>query len=260
MYRPRVIPCLLLKGQGLVKTVKFSSPTYIGDPMHAVHLFNEYKADELLLLDINASLENRCISIDLVRGIGEEANMPFSVGGGITTLDQIQQLLEAGAERVVLGSIAALNPSFVKEASECFGKSTIAVCIDVKRSFFGKQKVAFRNGKQTIASPVVHYAKHIESMGAGELLIQSVDRDGTYQGLDQHLLLNITKEVSIPITGLGGLSSLEEIKAHHPTLKLNGYGAGSLFVYQGTGLNPHPGKHRGVLINYPTRDELRGFF
>lgn len=260
MYRPRVIPCLLLKGQGLVKTVKFSSPTYIGDPMHAVHLFNDFHADELLLLDINAGNENRCISIDLVREIGEEANMPFSVGGGITKLFQIEQLLEAGAERIVLGSIAALNPTFVKEASDCFGKSTIAVCIDVKRSFFGTQKVAFRNAKQSIKTPVIQFARLIESMGAGELLIQSVDRDGTNQGLDQQLLLDITKQVSIPITGLGGLSSLEEIKTLHPTLNLNGYGAGSLFVYQGAGLNSRQNNHRGVLINYPSRDELRGFF
>lgn len=252
MYRPRVIPCLLLQGQGLVKTIRFSSPTYIGDPMHAVHLFNEYKADELLLLDINASIENRCISIDLVREIGEEANMPFSVGGGITTLDQIQQLLEAGAERVILGSVAARNPAFVSEASNRFGKSSIAVCVDIKRSWLGKNTVVFCNGKQSLKANLIEYVKMMETNGAGELIIQSVDRDGTYQGLDQHVLSEISNELSIPITGIGGLSSLNEITSVHNTLKLNGYGAGSLFVFQG--------KNQGVLLNYPSCTELKGLF
>lgn len=260
MYRPRVIPCLLLQGQGLVKTIKFSSPTYIGDPMHAVHLFNEYKADELLLLDINASIENRCISIDVVREIGEEANMPFSVGGGISTIDQIQQLIEVGAERVVLGSISAVNPAFVREASQRFGRSTIVVCIDVKRTFLGKQKLVYQNAKKTANTDIFQFAKQMEAFGAGELLIQSVDRDGTFMGLDQELLFEITRQLSIPITGIGGLSSTDEIKRAHHTLNLNGYGAGSLFVYQGAGLNPHPGKHRGVLINYPSSEELKLLF
>jgi cyclase len=252
MYRPRVIPCLLLQGQGLVKTIKFSSPTYIGDPMHAVHLFNEYKADELILLDINASIENRCISIDLIREIGEEANMPFSVGGGITSLDQIQQLIEVGAERVVLGSIAAVNPAFVRDASQRFGRSTIVVCIDVKRTFLGKNTVVFCNGKQSLKANLIEYVKMMETNGAGELIIQSVDRDGTYQGLDQHVLSEISNELSIPITGIGGLSSLNEITLVHNTLKMNGYGAGSLFVFQS--------KNQGVLVNYPSREELQSLF
>jgi cyclase len=252
MYRPRVIPCLLLQGQGLVKTIRFSSPTYIGDPMHAVHLFNEYKADELLLLDINASVENRCISIDLVREIGEEANMPFSVGGGITTLEQIQQLLEAGAERVILGSVAARNPSFVRDASNRFGKSSIVVCVDIKRSWLRKNIVVFGNGKQSVKVNLIEYVKRMETNGAGELIIQSVDRDGTYQGLDQHVLSEISNELSIPITGIGGLSSLNEITSVHNALKLNGYGAGSLFVFQG--------KNQGVLLNYPSCTELKGLF
>jgi len=252
MYRPRVIPCLLLQGQGLVKTKRFSSPTYIGDPMHAVHLFNEYKADELIFLDINASIENRCISIDLVREIGEEANMPFSVGGGVTTLNQIQQLLEAGAERVVLGSVAARNPAFVREASNRFGKSSIVVCVDIKRSWLGKNGVVFCNAKHAVNANLIEYAKMMEINGAGELIIQSVDRDGTYHGLDQHVLSEISNELSIPITGMGGLSSLNEITSVHKTLKLNGYGAGSLFVFQS--------KNQGVLVNYPSQEELQSLF
>lgn len=252
MYRPRVIPCLLLKGNGLVKTRQFSSPTYIGDPIHSVHLFNEFKADELLFLDIQATSERRCISIDLVREIGEEANMPFSVGGGITTLDQIQQLLEAGAERVVLGTIASINPDFVREASERFGRSTIVVCMDIKRSFWGKQKVVFQKGKLVNVMEPLQFAKNMAYLGAGELIIQSVDRDGTYEGLDEKLLFEISQELSIPTIGIGGLSSLDEIKKLHKVLNMNGYGAGSLFVFQGN--------NRGVLINYPSSAELERLF
>jgi cyclase len=252
MYRPRLIPCLLIQGGDLVKTIGFSSPKYIGDPLHAVHLFNEFNADELILLDIKATKENRCIPIDFVRNVGEEANMPFSVGGGIKSLEEIRQLLEAGAERVVLGTVAAETPSFVREASERFGKSTIAVCIDIKYSFWGKQQVVARNGQKVISADVIGFAKEMERMGAGELLIQSVNKDGTYQGLEVAVLQEVTQSVGIPVVGLGGLASLEEIRTIHPRTYLNGYAAGSLFIYQG--------KHRGVLVNYPSSDEVKKLF
>ena len=252
MYRPRLIPCLLIQGGDLVKTIGFSSPKYIGDPLHAVHLFNEFNADELILLDIKATKENRCIPIDFVRNVGEEANMPFSVGGGIKSLEEIRQLLEAGAERVVLGTVAAETPSFVREASERFGKSTIAVCIDIKYSFWGKLQVVARNGQKVISADVIGFAKEMERMGAGELLIQSVNKDGTYQGLEVALLQEVSQSVGIPVVGLGGLASLEEIRTLHPTTNLNGYAAGSLFIYQG--------KHRGVLVNYPSSDEVKKLF
>ena len=252
MYRPRLIPCLLIQSGDLVKTIGFSSPKYIGDPLHAVHLFNEFNADELIFLDIKASKENRCISIDFVRNVGEEANMPFSVGGGINSLEEIRQLLEAGAERVVLGTVAAETPSFVHKASERFGKSTIAVCIDVKYSFWGKLQVVARNGQKVISADVVGFAKEMERMGAGELLIQSVNKDGTYQGLEVAVLQEVSQSVGIPVVGLGGLASLEEIRIIHPRTNLNGYAAGSLFIYQG--------KHRGVLVNYPSSDEVKKLF
>ena len=252
MYRPRLIPCLLIQGGDLVKTIGFSSPKYIGDPLHAVHLFNEFNADELILLDIKATKENRCIPIDFVRNVGEEANMPFSVGGGIKSLEEIRQLLEAGAERVVLGTVASETPSFVREASERFGKSTIAVCIDIKYSFWGKLQVVARNGQKVISADVVGFAKEMERMGAGELLIQSVNKDGTYQGLELAVLQEVSQNVGIPVVGLGGLASFDEIRTIHSRLNLNGYAAGSLFIYQG--------KHRGVLVNYPSSDEVKKLF
>jgi len=135
LFLPRIIPVLLLKGKGLVKTVKFKDSRYIGDPMNAVKIFNDKRVDELVFLDINASRKNRIISLDFVHKVGDETNMPFAVGGGIRTISDIRKILENGAEKVVLGSIAIENLDFVKEASETFGSSTIVICIDVKKIF-----------------------------------------------------------------------------------------------------------------------------
>lgn len=252
MYRPRLIPALLLQGNGLVKTVKFGSPRYIGDALHAVHLFNQFKADELLFLDINATKENRCIHIDLVISIGEEANMPFAVGGGITTVKQVELLLKAGAERVVIGTSAARNPKLIQEISEEFGASTLAVCVDIKHRFFGGLKAVVANGKEKVPTDIGDYIMRIQDLGAGELIIQSVDRDGMMIGYDIDLITSLNEQLTIPITAMGGLDSLTTLKKIHPALKLNGYAAGSLFVYQGT--------HHGVLINYPNKAELSDLF
>jgi cyclase len=252
MYRPRIIPVLLLKGTELVKTVGFQSPNYIGDPINAVHLFNSMKADELVFLDINASKENRLVNIELMKEVGDEANMPFAVGGGINTLNDIQLLISAGAEKVILGTAAGENPLFVKEASEAFGSSTIAVCIDVKRSWFGKQKVWISNGTRSIAHDPVTYAKLMEEMGAGELIIQSVERDGKMNGYDQELIRAMSSAVRIPVVALGGAKTLDDMKSLHSKCTINGLAAGSLFVYQGN--------NKGVLINYPDRSTIQELF
>lgn len=252
MYRPRIIPVLLLKGTELVKTVGFQSPNYIGDPINAVHLFNSMKADELVFLDINATKENRLVDVQLMKEVGDEANMPFAVGGGIKTLNDIQLLISAGAEKVILGTIAGENPDFVREASEAFGSSTIAVCIDVKRSLFGKQKVWISNGKKSISIDPVSYAKLMEENGTGELIIQSVDRDGKMNGYDHELIKAISKAVRIPIVALGGANTLNDMKSLNSACAVNGLAAGSLFVYQGT--------NKGVLINYPERSTIQALF
>lgn len=252
MYRPRLIPALLLQGNGLVKTVKFGSPRYLGDALHAVLLFNQFKADELLFLDINATKENRCIDIDLVISIGEEANMPFAVGGGITTVKQVELLLKAGAERVVVGTSAARNPKLIQEISEEFGASTLAVCVDIKHRFFGGLKAVVANGKEKVPADIRDYIMRIQDLGAGELIIQSVDRDGMMIGYDIDLITSLNEQLTIPITAMGGLDSLTTLKKIHPALKLNGYAAGSLFVYHGA--------HKGVLINYPNEQELTDLF
>jgi cyclase len=252
MYRPRIIPTLLLKGTELVKTVQFRSPNYIGDPINAVHLFNSMKADELVFLDINATKENRLVDIELMREVGDEANMPFAVGGGIKRLEDIQLLIAAGAEKVILGSIAGQQPEFVKQASDAFGSSTIAVCIDVKRTLFGKQKVWINNGKESISDDPIAYAQLMEKMGAGELIIQSIERDGKMNGYDRELIESISRAVHIPVVALGGAGSVHDMKTLFSSCTVNGLAAGSLFVYQGT--------NKGVLINYPEQATIREIF
>ena len=251
MYRPRVIPCLLIQGKSLVKTVRFKNPRYLGDPLNAVRLFNELEADELMVLDIDASREKRCIDLDLIKRIGEEANMPFSVGGGIASLDQIKSILAVGAERVVLGS-SILQNDFLSAASNQFGRSSIAVCIDVKNTLFRKNQVFVQNAKKRCSTDLTSHAIMLQELGAGEIILQSVERDGTYAGLDIDSLEKLSKVLRIPLVGLGGLSSLAEIRACHIQLNLNGYASGSLFSFQG--------KNQGVLINYPSKSELRELF
>lgn len=243
MYRPRIIPVLLLQQNGLVKTTRFKSPAYIGDPINAVRLFNEFKADELVFLDIHATKENRCVSIELIQSIGTEANMPFAVGGGITSCAAIKQLIQAGAEKVIIGNAAIERPEFVAAAAQQFGSSTITVCIDVAKTLFGKS-VVYQHGKnkKTRLDPVA-FAQLMEEKGAGELIIQSVDNDGTMKGYDNELILQISSKINIPIIALGGAQSVEGMKKLYDQSFVSGLAAGSLFVYHGP--------LKGVLINYP---------
>ena len=243
MYRPRIIPVLLLQNQYLVKSVNFKKHNYIGDPINAVKIFNDLKADELVFLDIEASGKNSKIDIDFVKQISEEANMPFSIGGGIKTIDQIREIISSGAERVIIGSKAVENPLFVKRASETFGSSTISVCIDYRKSLFKGLKVFYKNGKISSPHSPIDFAKLMESHGAGEVIVQSIDRDGKMEGYDLDVLKEISNTVSIPITALGGASNYEDFQnCYHKTL-VNGLASGSVFVYQN--------KMKGVLINYP---------
>lgn len=232
----------------MVKTLGFSNPNYIGDPINAVKLFNELKADELVFLDIDATTANRGIDLNLIREIGEEADMPFSVGGGIRNLEQIRNIISAGAERAIIGTYAAENPEFIIEASKSFGTSTISVCIDVKTTFWGKQKVHFRNGKKKTALDPEEFATMMQNNGAGELIIQSIDKDGKMSGYDLELIEKISKAVSIPVIALGGAGSINDLKKAWHQAKANGLAAGSLFVYQGT--------KKGVLINYPDKKDF----
>jgi cyclase len=229
MFRPRIIPVLLLKNLALVKSIQFKNHRYIGDPINAVRIFNNLKADELVLLDIEASKSNRLISLDFVKNIGEEAYMPFAVGGGVKSIEDIKAIINAGAEKVVINTHAARNPDFIKEASDTFGSSTIVVCIDVKKKMFKGQRTWILGGSRSTAFTPIEFAQLMEKNGAGELIIQSIEKDGTMEGYD----VELTKHILI-----------EGYRDGHA----NALAAGSLFLYQG--------KKRGVLINYPDKNEL----
>jgi cyclase len=248
MFRPRIIPVLLLKDLALVKSVGFKNFKYIGDPINAVKIFNDLKADELVFLDITASKENRLISLDFVKDVGEEANMPFAVGGGIRSIEDIRKIISAGAEKVVINSYAAENPDFIKEASDTFGSSTIVVCIDVKKKLFGGLQTWTLNGSKSTKFSPVEFARLMEEKGAGEVIIQSIEKDGTMEGYDLDLIKSISESVNIPVVALGGAGKLIHLEEGYQKGFANGLAAGSLFVYQGS--------KRGVLINYPTKSEI----
>ena len=248
MYRPRIIPVLLLQNKGLVKSTRFKKHRYIGDPINAVKIFNDLKADELVFLDILASKENRTISLDFVKNVGEEANMPFAVGGGIETINDVRAIINAGAETVIIGTKAVREPDFIRQASETFGSSTIVVCIDVKNNFFQKEKIWILNGTQSTGYNPVEFAQLMEDKGAGEIIIQSIKNDGMMQGYDIQLIRKISEAVSIPVVALGGAANIEHLREAYISGYANGLAAGSMFIYQG--------QQKGILVNYLEKNEI----
>lgn len=248
MTRPRLIPLLLLRSGGLVKSIRFRDHRYIGDPINAARIFGEFFADELVFLDIDATAAGTHISTEFVRTLSEEITMPFAVGGGIRTLDQIREITRAGAEKVVIGAAAVEDPRFVQMAADEFGSSTIAVCIDVKKPLLTSERVYSRNGRTRSQFRPVEFAEVLESSGAGELIVQSIDRDGTMSGYDLDLIASIADRVTIPVVALGGAGSIDDVIAARQTGHASAMAAGSMFVYQD--------RERGVLINYPGTKEF----
>ena len=248
MYTPRIIPVLLLQGNSLVKSVRFKKHKYIGDPINAVRIFNDLKADEIVFLDIEASKENRLISIDFIKDVGEEANMPFAVGGGIKSLDDIAQIIKSGAERVIINTAAANDSNFIKSACDKFGSSTIIVCIDVKKKIFKGNCVYSLSGSKSINESPENFALQMERLGVGEIIIQSIDKDGLMTGFDLELIRSISEKVKIPVIALGGAGTSEHIEQGFNIGFANGLAAGSLFVYHDS--------NKGVLINYVDKSDL----
>lgn len=241
---PRVIPCLLLKGGGLVKTAKFKDPTYLGDPRNIVKIFNEKEIDELILLDINATPENKAIQFQTIYEIVSEAFMPVAYGGGIRNLEDARRTLAMGVEKIVLNTYAVENPVFITQAAASFGSSSVVVSIDVKKNFFGKYEVYTNGGRKNTRLDPVQHAVQMVQKGAGEIMINAIDRDGVMQGYDLPLVKAIASQVSVPVIASGGAGRVE----HFAEAIQNGasaLAAGSMFVFQG--------KHRAVLISYPER-------
>ena len=247
MLRPRIIPCLLVKDKGLVKTVHFKDPKYVGDPINAVRIFNEKEVDELMILDIDATADGREPDYKMIEHWASECRMPLCYGGGIKTVDQARRIFSLGVEKVALSSAALLNPSLVKEISESVGSQSVVVVIDVKKKLFGGYEMAIMNGKKSVNKNLFSFISEMESQGVGEIIINNIDLDGTMKGYDLNLAEKVRECTSLPLTVLGGAGTLEDIGALIQKFKIIGAAAGSLFVFKG--------KYRAVLINYPTPEE-----
>lgn len=247
MLKTKVIPCLLLKNLGLVKTVKFREPKYVGDPINAVKIFNEKETDELVFLDITATIEKRSPNLKLLSQIASEAFIPFSYGGGLRTLEDIKKILQTGVEKIIINSYAFENPEFIKEAAKAFGSQSIVVSIDVKKNIWGKYEVFTHSGQKNTKVAPVQYALEMKKMGAGEIFLNSIERDGTRKGYDLNLIEKVSKAVDIPVVACGGAGKIEDFKKAIRA-DASAVSAGSLFVFMGP--------HRAVLINYPAPEEL----
>lgn len=252
MKRARVIPVLLLKNTGLYKTVRFTNEKYIGDPINAVRIFNEKQCDELIFLDISSTKEGKEIDYRHLSEITEECFMPFAYGGGIKDLHQIERLLKMGIEKVVLNTVLFTNTSFLKNAVRQFGSSTIVASVDVKYNFLRKYTVSSHAGIDVRSFDLISFIKSIEEDGAGEIMINNVDLDGTMKGYDIDLAALISDKITPPLVFCGGCSGFDDIKNLLTSTNVSAAAAGSIFVYHGP--------LKGVLINYPSPEEISGIY
>lgn len=251
MLRTRVIPCLLLQNGGLVKTVRFSKPKYVGDPINAIRIFNEKEVDELMVLDILASREGREPDFALIEQFAGECFMPLCYGGGVRTIEQARQLFALGVEKICLQSAALKNPSLISELAGRFGSQSIVVSVDVKRNWLNKTRLYESFSGKTSQHGWMEFMHDMVKRGAGEIVLNAVDRDGSMQGYDLELLQQATDSISVPLIALGGAGSLDHLKQ---AIKAgaSAVAAGSLFVFHGP--------HRAVLISYPKYQELEHLF
>lgn len=251
MRRIRVIPTLLLHKGGLIKSVRFKDYKYVGDPINAVKIFNEKEVDEIAVIDIDASGERRGPDIKKITEIAGEAFMPMAYGGGITSIDQIKEIYYNGVEKVIINKASFLNPSLITSAAKLFGSQSVVVSIDVKRPFLKGQRVYADNGKTNMGYTPEDFARRMEDVGAGEILLNNVDRDGTYEDYDFDLISRVSSILNIPLIACGGASDINSFtKAIQAGA--SAVAAGSLFVFQG--------RHRAVLISYPSQEELSKVF
>ena len=253
MLRSRIIPCLLIHNKGLVKTVKFKDPKYVGDPINAVKIFNEKEVDELMVLDIDATRENRTPNLKMIKNLADECRMPFCYGGGITTVEQARKIISLGAEKVALSFSALNNISLCQEIGSIIGKQSVVVVLDLKKKkLFGGYDIYTHNGTKKSKWKLEEIIAKLEEIEVGEIVINSIDNDGTMLGYDLGLVDNIREKCNMPITVLGGAGSLDDVKKLINKFKIIGAAAGSLFVFKG--------KYRAVLINYPNRQERKPLY
>lgn len=247
MLAPRIIPCLLVHNKGLVKTVKFKDAKYVGDPINAVKIFNEKESDELIVLDIDATVEGREPDYKMIENLAAECRMPLCYGGGIKTVEQATRIFNLGVEKIALSSAVIENLKLVSDISKEVGSQSVVVVIDVKKKMFGGYDIYTHNGTKKTNIDLEKFIIELQSLGIGEIVINSIDNDGVMKGYDLSLIEKIKPLINVPMTVLGGAGTLEDINKLIEKFGIIGCSAGSLFVFKG--------KYKAVLINYPNKIE-----
>lgn len=249
MLQTRVIPCLLLKGDHLVKTVNFKKASYIGDPVNTARIFNELEVDELTLLDISATNNNKKPDFKILTELANECFMPLAYGGGINTFEDAKKIFKIGIEKIIINSAAFTSPGLITQLAEHFGNQAIVVSIDIKKNIFGKYQVYSNSGtKKQKVDPVI-WAKELEQLGAGEILLTAIHQEGTWNGFDTNIIERISNAVNIPIIANGGASSISDIGKAVKEGQASAVSLGSMVVYQNKGM--------GVLVNFPDTVKLK---
>ena len=252
MLRPRIIPSLLIHDNGLVKTVNFKNPKYVGDPINAVKIFNEKAVDELAIFDIDATVLGKEPNYSLIERLASQSMMPLCYGGGVKTVAQAQRIFSLGIEKIALSSAVLQNPKLITDISERVGAQSVIVVLDVKKKLLGGYEIYTHNGKKTTGINPFKFVEEAQKLGAGEIVINSIDKDGVMKGYDLDLIAKIREKISLPMTVLGGAGSLGDIEKVIDQHGVIGVAAGSLFVFKGP--------YKAVLINYPTQLEKNKIF
>lgn len=247
MLRPRIIPCLLVHESGLVKSVQFKNYKYIGDPINAVRIFNEKQSDELMLIDIDATVNKNEPNYKLIQNIASECRMPLCYGGGIKNVEQAQNIFSLGVEKIALSSILIEKPKLITEIASKVGSQSVVAVLDIKKKMFGGYELYTHNGRKSTGINPIEFVKKIEELGAGEIVINSIDQDGMMNGYDLKLVEQVRNSTSLPLTVLGGAGSMTDIGNLIQNYGIIGAAAGSLFVFKGV--------YKAVLINYPSTNE-----
>jgi cyclase len=245
--RVRVIPVLQIQNRKLVKTTKFNSPKYVGDPINTVRIFNDKEIDEIVLIDISATKNKTVPDVEFIEMFASECFMPLCYGGGIQTIDQAKSVFMAGVEKVIIGTAAFTNSKLIVEIAKFYGIQSVVVSVDIRKDFFGRWRVFINSGSVSTKYNPVDYARHVESLGAGELLLQNIEREGSQSGYDLDVIERVSESIRIPVVAVGGASSLEHFRAAI-NRGASAVGAGDMFIYKGP--------HKAVLINYPTPQSL----
>ena len=247
MLRPRIIPSLLVHDNGLVKTVHFKNPKYVGDPINAVRIFNEKEVDELAIFDIDATVLGKEPDYILIEKLANQSRMPLCYGGGVKTVEQAQKIFGLGIEKIALSSAVIENPNLITQIADRVGSQSVIVVMDIKKKLLGGYEIYTHNGKKATGINPIKFAEEAQKLGAGEIVINSIDQDGAMKGFDMNLIDKISEKITLPITVLGGAGSLQDIKKVIDRHGIIGVAAGSLFVFKGI--------YKAVLINYPTKKE-----